>query len=310
MTPANTKVHTDIKSTGWVRHLPPAVRPYVLLMRLDRPVGIWLLLLPGLWGITLAAETARSPTGAGLQVHHAVLFGLFTIGAIIMRAAGCIINDLWDRRMDAAVARTAARPLASGAIRPRQALILLGLLLAIGFLILLQLPNTTIALGILSIPFIVAYPLMKRITWWPQLFLGFTFNFGALMGWSAVTGSISLPAILLYAGGIFWTLAYDTIYACQDIEDDMKIGIKSTAIRFGIHTRKWVTGFFVTSWVLIVLAFVSANASGLSLLLLLLPALHIFWQLRILNLGIPQSCLRVFKINRDFGLLVLLAALL
>jgi 4-hydroxybenzoate polyprenyltransferase len=298
--------HTDIKSDGWIaRRLPPLLQPYALLARLDRPIGIWLLLLPGWWGIVLAAGHLWT-----LNLRDQTTMILFGIGAVVMRAAGCIINDLWDRRLDRQVERTRGRPLASGAVSPLQATVFLAVLLLIGFMILMEMSLVTILLGFLSLPLIIAYPLAKRFTWWPQLALGLIFNFGALMGWGAIEDAVNLPALLLYAGGICWTLGYDTIYAHQDIEDDMRIGIKSTAIRFGDTSRKWVAGFYAAAWVLIFMAFVAAHAHWLSLLLLVPAGIQLAWQILMWNLDDPRSSLDVFRSNRDFGILVLLAAAL
>ncbi len=290
----NTKRHTDIKREGWVgRVLPPSLALYAYLGRFDRPIGIWLLLLPGWWSIMLASDGVTRMDGRAW-----VIFALFGLGAVVMRAAGCVVNDLWDRRLDAQVERTKQRPLASGAVSVENAFAFLFVLLLIGFVILLQFNPLTILLGVLSLPLIAAYPLMKRITWWPQLFLGFTFNFGALMGWSAVTGAIELPALLLYVGGIFWTLAYDTIYAHQDKEDDALAGIKSTARLFGEKSRSYVAAFFCIVYVLLFTA--SQN------LFLIPAALHLIWQLYAWKPGDAVSSLRVFRSNRDFGILVLL----
>lgn len=298
--------HTDIKSDGWIgRWLPPPARPYALLARLDRPVGTWLLLLPGWWGIMLAAGRM-----SGMNARDEKTLILFGIGAIVMRAAGCVINDLWDRDFDRQVERTMARPLAAGTVTPKQALIFLAILLLIGLWVLMQMSLVTILLGVLSLPLIVVYPLAKRFTWWPQLVLGLIFNFGALMGWGAVTGAIALPALLLYAAGIFWTLGYDTIYAHQDIADDMKIGVRSTAIKFGADSRKWVAGFYTVAWVLILAAFLAAHENWQSFVFLLFPAMHLVMQLKMWDPADPAKSLAVFRMNRDFGFLVLLAAAL
>lgn len=287
-------MHTDIKREGWVEKLlPPVLRPYAALARLDRPIGIWLLLLPGWWAILLASN---KPTRMDGEVWEFLV--LFGIGAVVMRAAGCVVNDLWDRDLDRQVGRTSLRPLASGEVTVRQAVIFLAALLVAALVILLQFNALTILLGVLSLPLIAVYPLMKRFTWWPQLFLGFTFNFGALMGWSAVTGSVDFPALLLYAGGIFWTLGYDTIYAHQDKEDDALAGIKSTALLFGEKSRRYVAAFFCIAYVLIFTASQS--------LFLIPAALHLAWQLYAWKPDDAESSLRTFKSNRDFGILVLL----
>jgi 4-hydroxybenzoate polyprenyltransferase len=297
--------HTDIHQSGWTSRLPARLRAYVELARLDRPIGIWLLLLPGWWAIALAGGGIVS-----LNRYDFKLLALFAVGAVVMRAAGCVINDLWDRKLDAQVERTRVRPLAAGTISPRGALIFLALLLCAGLAILLQIPSlVTVLTGFLAIPLIALYPLMKRITWWPQLFLGVIFNFGVLMGWSAVTWVIGLPCLLLYGAGIFWTLGYDTIYAHQDKEDDMRVGIKSTALRLGAQSRIWVAGFYAAAWVLMVLAFITAGAGVLSLLLLLPVAAHFVWQIRRWEPDNPQNSLAVFRSNRDLGLILLAAAL-
>lgn len=297
--------HTDINTKGWIARLPKAMRPYALLMRLDRPIGTWLLLLPGWWAVVLSA-------GGGLELNRADInvLALFALGAIVMRGAGCVINDLWDRKLDRQVERTRARPLASGEVSVRNAIIFLAGLLLIGFLILLQLSLVAILLGILSVGFIVAYPVMKRITWWPQAFLGLTFNFGALIGWAAVTGIVGLPALLLYSAGFFWTLGYDTIYAHQDTEDDMQIGIKSSALRLGQRSKIWIARFYSLSWLLLVMGFVLAGAGFPALLVLGAAGWHFRWQLKTWQLDDPRSSLAIFRSNRDFGLIVFAAALL
>lgn len=294
--------HTDIQSKGWISWLPKVSQPFATLMRLDRPIGTWLLLLPGWWAIALG-----SGGWATMNLYDAYLFALFGVGAIVMRGAGCVINDLWDRDFDRAVERTRLRPLAAGAISVKAALGFLAILLLIGLGILIQLPLVAILLGILTLPLIVSYPLMKRVTWWPQFFLGITFNAGALIGWAAVTGVVGLPALLIYAGGILWTLGYDTIYAHQDKDDDALIGVKSTALKFGAQSKCWVTGFYASAFVLMALGYL-AGGVGLSGLLLLAAAIHLAWQVRNWDMNDPASSLRMFKSNRDFGLIMLLAA--
>lgn len=278
-------MNADIKKWIW---------PYIQLARLDRPIGIWLLLLPAWWALALAGGDFR-------------LFFLFAIGAIVMRSAGCVINDIWDVKFDRQVARTRIRPLAAGTLNKRQAVSFLAILLFIGFIILLQMNNLTIFLGILSLPLIVIYPLMKRFTWWPQAFLGLTFNFGALMGWTAVTGTLALPAFLLYISGIFWTLGYDTIYAHQDKEDDALVGIKSSALRLGRYSQMGVTMFYGLHLFLLALAMINA---GEETILLLAPAAHLIWQCWSWKPDETENCLTRFKSNRDYGLLVLAAIIL
>lgn len=301
----NTKEHTDIKRlTRLEAFLPLKARPYLYLLRLDRPVGIWLLLLPSLWSIALSTGGIANFTLDTIRI-----LVLFSIGAIVMRGAGCVINDLWDRDLDKLVERTKNRPLASGVITPKQGYAFLATLLLIGFIILLQFNYTTILLGFVTIPLIATYPLMKRITWWPQAFLGLTFNFGALMGWSAVSGTISITAIALYIGGIFWTIAYDTIYAHQDKEDDAMAGIKSTARLFGKNSKIWISLFLVITLFCFGYALLIAKSFSLALLLMILPALHAAWQIKSWNPNDNQSSLSIFKSNIGFAFLILLCCL-
>lgn len=297
--------HTDINTKGWISRLPAGLRPYALLMRLDRPIGTWLLLLPGWWAIVLAAGGVFA-----LNRDDLWLLVLFGVGAVVMRGAGCVINDLWDRDLDRKVERTKARPLASGAVGTRQALVFLAVLLFIGLVILLQMSLIAVLLGFLSLLFIIAYPAMKRVTWWPQAFLGLTFNFGALIGWAAVTEIVELPALLLYAAGFFWTLGYDTIYAHQDIEDDLRAGIKSTALRLGQRSRIWIARFYIVSWLLLLLAFITGGAGIPGLLVLAGAGAHFRWQLKRWTPEDPASSLAIFRSNRDFGLILLAAAAL
>jgi 4-hydroxybenzoate polyprenyltransferase len=303
LTNNNDMPFTDIRF-DLVERLPAAARPYALLMRLDRPIGWWLLLLPGWWAIALAAGGITGFTGW----DYYLLF-LFWLGAVVMRGAGCVINDLWDRDLDAKVERTKQRPLASGAVKIWQAAAFLFCLLFLGLIILLQTSALTIWTGVAAMAFVVAYPYMKRITWWPQAFLGLTFNFGVPMGWAAVTGSFSGPMLLLYIGAFFWTLGYDTIYAHQDKADDQRVGIKSTALLFGERSKKWVGGFYAVSWTLIALAAFWHGAGVLGLGLLLLPGLHLLLQVLLWKPDDPASSLRWFKSNRDCGLLFFLCFL-
>ena len=296
MTETSHNFATDIARENWIDRLAPsAIRPYLRLARADRPIGTWLLVLPCWWSIALAS--AAWP--------DAIMFILFAVGALVMRGAGCTVNDIIDRKIDAKVARTATRPIASGEISVFQAFIFLGFQLLLGLLILLQFNTFAVTLGISSLVLIGLYPFMKRITYWPQLFLGFTFNWGALLGWAAVTGTLSSPAIALYAAGIFWTLGYDTIYAHQDKEDDILIGVKSTALKFGNSTTPWMFGFYAATVVLIALAGFLAGLGGPFHLSLAVGALHLVWQINSLDISDPKNCLARFKSNRDFGLIVL-----
>lgn len=293
-------MHTDIHTNDWVdRLLPELARPYARLMRLDRPIGTWLLLWPCLWGLAMAAQ--------GWPDWRIVL--LFAVGALVMRGAGCVINDLYDRHLDAQVERTASRPLASGALSVTQALVFLGGLLLIGLSILLQFNRFTQGLGLLSMAVVIVYPLAKRVTWWPQLVLGLAFNWGALMGWTAVYGSLAPAPFLLYASGIFWTLGYDTIYAHQDKRDDALIGIKSLALRLGDESRAWLAGFYSFSLILLTMA---GYETGLGLgfyLVLPLAIVHATYQLVTWRMDDPANCLQRFRWNRDYGLIVFIAIL-
>lgn len=302
MSDTDIKPYTDIQLHGWISRLPETWRPYAVLMRLDRPIGWWLLLLPGWWGIMLGANGIT-----GMYFHDYVLMILFLIGAVIMRGAGCIINDLWDRDLDKQVERTKNRPLASGQISIVRAVIFLCALLYTAFIILLQTSGITIFLGILSLIFVGAYPFMKRITWWPQAFLGLTFNFGALMGWGAATHHLGWEPLFLYAAGFFWTMGYDTIYAHQDAADDELVGIKSTALLFGERSKFWVRRFYIAAIVLIALSSWLAGSGLISLALLIIPAIHLMRQISYWNLYDAENSLYIFKSNRNFGLLVLLS---
>jgi 4-hydroxybenzoate polyprenyltransferase len=284
--------------------LPQKLKPYARLARLDRPVGWWLLLLPGWWAIALAAVEA----GGGTPDLR--LMALFFAGAISMRGAGCTLNDIADRDFDAKVARTRSRPLPSGEVSVKGAIVFLMLLLTLGLAVLVQLNTLSIALGMASLVLVAIYPFMKRWTNWPQLALGLAFNWGALMGFAAVEGELSAAAMSLYAGGVFWTLAYDTIYAHQDKEDDAVIGVKSSALALGSATVPWVAGFFFISLVLIDLAGVLAGAGAIFHLGVVAAALHAGWQLSRLNINDPDSCLGIFRSNRDFGFIILAGAII
>ena len=285
--------HTDIIADGWVARLPSGWRPYVLLARLDRPIGAWLLFLPGLWGILLGRPAA---------VEAARLVVLFGVGALVMRSAGCVVNDLWDRDIDRRVARTADRPLASGALRPRQALAFLAVLLLVGLTILLQLNVLSWVLGAASLVLVAVYPLAKRVTWWPQLMMGFTFGFGAPLGYAAGTGRIDAALVALYGAAILWDLGFDTIYAHQDREDDALVGIGSTARLFGERTPAFLAACYAGAVALLMLA---GWLAGLSLWFypaLLVPAALLARQVLVLDIDDPALCLRLFRANREVGL--------
>jgi 4-hydroxybenzoate polyprenyltransferase len=289
---------TDIQAGDWIdRHVPEGMRPYLRLARVDRPIGTWLLLFPGWWSLALAAAPGALPDG--------YVMVLFALGALLMRGAGCTINDIVDRDFDRQVARTATRPLASGALSLQQALVFLAIQLGLAFLILLQLEPLAIKLGVLSLLLVVAYPFMKRITWWPQAFLGLTFNWGALLGYAAVTDSLAWPPVLLYAAGFFWTLFYDTIYAHQDKEDDALIGVKSTARYFGDRTRSWLTGFAIATILLLMLMVTTAGLGWVAKLGVIGVALHLGWQTVSCNFDDAKNCRDTFYSNRYIGWILL-----
>ncbi|PWS38682.1 4-hydroxybenzoate octaprenyltransferase [Falsiroseomonas bella] len=292
---------TDIRAQGWVARLPASWRPYALLARFDRPIGAWLLVLPGYWAIAAAA-----PTGAdGIR-----LMLLFTLGAFAMRGAGCVVNDLWDRELDRQVERTRGRPLASGAVTPWQAVAFLAALCAIGAAVLFSLPTMAIAVGLFSLVPIALYPLAKRITDWPQAVLGFVFSWAAPTGWAAATGTLDAAAFALWAAGFFWILGYDTVYAHQDREDDALVGIRSTARKFGADSAVFVAGCYAATVALLGVAGLLAGASLWFFLALLLPAWMLSRQAQALDIHDPALCLRLFKSNREAGLAIALAFLI
>ncbi len=292
---------SDIAREGWVARLPRAWVPFVLLARLDRPIGIWLLFIPGVWGILLSGQPA-APT--------ARLILLFAVGSVVMRSAGCVVNDLWDRDIDARVARTAGRPLASGALRPRHALGLVIALLAAGLLILLQLPTLAQGLGAGSLVLVGLYPLAKRVTWWPQLVMGFTFGFGAPLGYAAGANRLDAAWVAIYAAAVLWDLGFDTIYAHQDREDDALVGVRSTARLFGERTRPFLAACYAGCVIVLALAGWLAGLAVWFYPALLLPAVLLAHQVRALDIHDPALCLRLFRANREAGLAVGLAILI
>ena len=297
---------TDIRDESrLLRGLPESWRPYARLARLDRPIGTWLLLLPCWHGLALAVAAGAAPLDWRIPAYAV----LFAIGALAMRGAGCVLNDIADRDYDGKVARTALRPIPAGEVSVSQAFLFMGGLCLIGLVVLLPFNLTTIIVAFCSLPFVVIYPFMKRITWWPQLFLGFAFNWGALVGWTALAGSLDAPALTLYAAGIFWTLGYDTIYAHQDKEDDALVGIRSTARLFQENSRRWITAFYggMTGWLLLT-GFLAglhwAFVAGVAAI-----AYKLMDQATKTDLDDPAACLQAFKSNRDigFGLIVAFA---
>ncbi len=292
----------DIRRDGWIeRCLPSAARPYARLARLDRPIGTWLLLFPGWWAIALAPPRGEAPDW--------VLVVLFALGAVVMRGAGCTLNDIVDRDFDARVARTRTRPIPAGEVSVRQAAAFLGLQLLIGFLVLVALSPTAIWLGVGVLGLIAIYPFMKRITWWPQFFLGLTFNWGALLGWAAVADTVPAAAMLLYAGGIAWTLGYDTIYAHQDKEDDVRIGVKSSALALGAATRPWLFAFYAVALALFLAAGMLAGTGWIYAAGVAVAALLLLHQVATVDIDDPADCLRHFRANRWVGWAIFLAAM-
>ncbi|MGE0408041.1 MAG: 4-hydroxybenzoate octaprenyltransferase [Amphiplicatus sp.] len=306
MTNLSQAAPADAAERNWVdRFAPQAVKPYLRLMRADRPIGTWLLLIPCWQGLALAAAGGAASLG-----EVSWFAALFAFGAVAMRGAGCAYNDIVDRDIDAKVARTAMRPLPSGQIRLRAASAFLTALTLAGFVILLQFNPFTVFLGLASLALVAAYPFMKRITWWPQVWLGLTFNWGALMGWAAIEAELAPAAVALYGAGLFWTLGYDTIYAHQDKEDDALIGVKSAARRLGDKTRPAVFFFYAATIALFAVAGALSAFGAMYYAALAPAALHFLWQWRRLDIDNPSICLALFRSNREAGLLLLAPLLL
>ena len=298
-----TKIADAVKAS-WVDLLPAVLVPYAQLMRLDRPIGWWLLLLPCWWGLALAQIAAG---GGGPDLWKAFLF---LIGAIVMRGAGCTLNDIVDRDIDNKVERTRLRPLPAGLISLGSAFVFLAAQLLVGLVILLQFNRFTIITAIASLTIVAVYPFMKRITYWPQVVLGFAFNWGALVGWTSVHSSISLAPILLYLGGVSWTLAYDTIYAHQDKDDDALIGVKSTALKFGDTTIYWLVFFFTLALALIDASLWLVSAPLPAHIGVAGAAMHAAWQISRFDGNDSHMCLKLFRANRLFGIIILLGFLI
>ena len=268
------------------------MRPYLRLARIDRPIGTWLLLFPCWWSQALAEIHTRTAT------PNLTFFLLFAIGAFVMRGCGCAYNDVVDRDYDAKVERTCNRPIPSGQVSPRAALLFSIALAFVGLAVLVQFNTFTIMLAIGSLLLVAIYPFMKRYTYWPQLVLGLAFNWGALVGWSAVTGSLAAAPVLLYLGSVMWTLGYDTIYAHQDAEDDLMAGLKSTALRFGESSPVWVAGFYAATIALWALAGWQAGAPVPYFVGVALAAAHFGWQVATLDTHDAANCLARFRSNR------------
>ncbi|WP_026612958.1 4-hydroxybenzoate octaprenyltransferase [Ensifer aridi] len=297
------RVH-DAPSNNWVyRVLPRALWPYAQLARWDRPIGWQLLMWPCLWSAALAAGAARElgSFSAGRFLFHVFLF---IVGAIAMRGAGCTYNDIIDHDIDMEVARTRSRPLPSGRVTRFEAKAFMVLQALAGLIVLLQFNSFTILLGILSLAFVAVYPFAKRFTDWPQFFLGLAFSWGAIMGWSAEFGTLSVAAIILYAAAIAWTIGYDTIYAYQDREDDELIGVRSTARRFGDNPRPWLIGLYGIAVLLMFFAFLAAGAGFFAYAGLVVAAATLAYQILVLNIHDPLQCLALFKFNGVVGLIV------
>jgi 4-hydroxybenzoate polyprenyltransferase len=287
-------------ATGnWVdTHAPVWSRPYLRLARLDRPIGSWLLLLPCWWSAAIASGMAHDVS------RLPIVLALFFVGAFAMRGAGCTWNDITDRDLDAKVERTRSRPIPAGQVGVRQALGFLAAQALVGLAVLLQFNRFAIATGIASLAIVAVYPFMKRITWWPQVVLGLAFSWGALMGFAVVLGQIGLAGLFLYAGSIAWVIGYDTIYAHQDAEDDALIGVKSTARLFGAQTHRALVLFYSLAVILIGVALALSGAGVCAWIGVAAFAIHLGWQIVRLRIDDPALCLRVFKSNRDAGLLL------
>ena len=289
----------DSEHRGLVAALPATIRPFALLARFDRPIGWWLLFWPGAWAIALA----------GAAVERWDLIVWFLLGSIAMRGAGCVYNDIVDRKLDASVARTRLRPIASGAVSVAAAWVWLGVLCLLGLLVLVQLRLDTAILAVASLALVAGYPFMKRITWWPQAWLGLVFSWAALVGWLEAWGSLAAPGLLLYAGSIFWVIGYDTIYALQDREDDALIGVRSSALRMGRRVREGTAICYALALLLWAAALWLRRADPLVWLALLPVALHLGWQVGSLRPDDGAGALARFRANRFAGLLMFLACL-
>ena len=295
----------DAPPDNWVDlYAPLRLRPYLRLSRADRPVGTWLLLIPCLWGVALAA------LAGGFQANDVWLASSCALGAFLMRGAGCTWNDITDRKIDAQVARTRSRPLPSGQITVRAALVWMVVQALLAAVLLFTYNALAIGLGVGSLALVAVYPFAKRFTWWPQAFLGLAFNWGALLAYAAHSGALTVAAVLLYAAGICWTLFYDTIYAHQDKDDDALIGVKSTALLLGGHSKRWLRGFMAAAIALMTLAILLVLLAEMAPLKLAVALIgvwgfgwHMTWQIRRLDTNNPEVCLAIFRSNRNAGLI-------
>ena len=292
----------DAVPDNWVdARAPLSWRPYLRLARADRPIGVWLLLWPCWWSLALAGIRE------GASYPDLWFLLLFAIGAVVMRGAGCVWNDIVDKDIDAQVVRTRSRPIPSGQVTLRQAQIFMIALCLVGLAVLLQFNSFTILLGLASLGIVATYPFMKRFTYWPQAVLGLAFSWGALMGWPAVRAELSLAPLLLYGGAVAWTIGYDTIYAHQDKEDDALLGLKSTALKFGPATKRWLVLFYTLAFAGIAAAGIAAGAGFIFCIVLAGGAAHFIWQIATLDVEDEKNCLSRFRANRDFGAIIFAA---
>jgi 4-hydroxybenzoate polyprenyltransferase len=294
---SESEIVPDTQYGALMRALPATLRAFALLARFDRPIGWWLLFWPCAWSVALAG---------GLRTDWSLVFWML-LGAVAMRGAGCVYNDIVDRDLDRSVARTRSRPLASGAVSVKAAWAWLLLLCLIGLVVLLRLDPVAQVIALASLAPVAAYPFMKRITWWPQAWLGLVFSWGALVGWAAVRGAVELPMLLLYAGSICWVVGYDTLYALQDREDDALIGIRSSARRMGSHVRAGVAGFYIAALAFWATAVWTVRPDWIALLALLPIAAHLIWQVAALDPDDGLDGLIKFRANRFAGFLMFLA---
>ena len=277
---------------------------FIQLTRLDRPIGYMLLFWPCLWGLTIGYDFERN-----LNTYFFYLI-LFFLGSVLMRSAGCIVNDMADRNYDKKVLRTKNRPIASGKISIILAFFYASFLCLLALVVLLQFNKLTVYFALASMPLAFTYPYMKRLTYWPQLFLGITFNYGLLLGWISVQENLTLEPIIFYVGAIFWTLGYDTIYGYQDIKDDEIIGVKSTSIKFKNNPKKFLSLCYVITLISLIMIGLSMNFNNFYFFFLILPAMHLFFQIKTLNIKDDNSCLKIFKSNNMLGLIIFINLLI
>ncbi|MGH1353077.1 MAG: 4-hydroxybenzoate octaprenyltransferase [Methyloligellaceae bacterium] len=291
----------DAPKGNWVDTLAPELaKPYLRLARADRPIGVWLLLWPCWWSLALAGGTGNIALNLWFML-------LFAVGATSMRAAGCVYNDILDRNFDAKVERTKSRPIPSGQVSVKSAAIFMVACSLVGFLVLLQFNFYSVILGVASLGVVAIYPLMKRITYWPQFVLGLAFSWGGLLGWTVVKGQLDYPAFLIYLAAVVWTIGYDTIYAHQDKEDDALLGLKSTALRFGKATPVWLSFFYLATSALLLTAGYLTGIGILFYVIFVGATCHLIWQIRTLDINNADNCLERFKSNRDYGAIIFAA---